>query len=44
MIQNLIFGILFENIISGTKRFYIRPDIPVDIRDFLSESLKANKN
>ena len=36
MIQNVIFGILlFENIILGVQRFYIRPDIPTDISEFL---------
>ena len=54
MIQNLIFGILlffFENITSGIQRFYICPDVPVDITrvfslisDFLAESLETNKN
>ena len=53
MIQNLIFGILFffKNITSGIQRFYICPDVPVDITrafflisHFLAESLKTNKN
>ena len=36
MIQNVIFGILlFENIILGVQRFYIRSDIPTDISEFL---------
>ena len=32
MIQNLIiWNYFFENIISGIQRFYIWPDVPVDI-------------
>ena len=48
MIQNLIIGILFfENTTSGIKRFYISPDVPIDITRVsflkkLAESLKAN--
>ena len=51
MIQNLIFVIFFENIISGMQLIYILPHLPVDIirflkkiSDFLAVSLKANKN
>ena len=50
MIQNLIFRIFYENVISGIQRFYICRDVPVDISefflipDFLEESLKANLN
>ena len=51
MIQNLIFNVFFfENIFSGIRRFYIRPQVPVDIisvffltSDILAESLKASK-
>ena len=32
-----------ENIILGIQSFYIFPDVPVDISDFLAESFKANK-
>ena len=51
MIQNLIFVIFFENIISWMQLIYILPHLPVDIirflkkiSDFLTGSLKANKN
>ena len=52
MIQNLIFNaFFFENIFSGIQRFYIRPQVPVDIfsvffltSDILAESLKVSKN
>ena len=51
MIQNLIFNVFFfENIFSGIRLFYIRPQVPVDIisvffltSDILAESLKASK-
>ena len=48
MIQNLLFGFFFENIISDIQLFYICSIVPVVIRvffisDFLVERLKANK-
>ena len=51
MIQNLIiWNSFFENIIWDIQRFYICPDVPVNIITvffnfrFPAESLKANKN
>ena len=44
------FNSFFKNIISIIQPFYIRPDVPVNIRvflfisHFLAESLKTNKN
>ena len=48
MIQNLLFGFFFENIISDIQLFYICSIVPVVIRvffisDFLVERLNANK-
>ena len=48
MIQNLLFGYFFFNIILGTQLFYIWSNVPVVIivffiSDFLAKSLKANK-
>ena len=48
MIQNLLFGYFFLNIILGIQLFYIWSNIPVVIivffiSDFLAKSLKANK-
>ena len=45
-----IWNSFLENVISGIQKFYICPDVSVDIislfliSDFLAESLKANKN
>ena len=48
MIQNLLFGYFFLNIILGIQLFYIWSNVPVVIivffiSDFLAKSLKANK-